>query len=158
MTLDEWKAMSMASRFWFVLVMLLAVSVGAFALFTVAAPTLDPGKFSYEAVILEGRVGISSYKGQPVLMITDEEGRNHASRCNPYDREQACVDLALVRGLHKGQQVKVGLIRAKLWPLADDAIIYLASNDHVFLECADRLDALGVARTRISGIERIADC
>ena len=37
MTLDDWKAMSTASRFWFVVVMLLAVSVGAFALFTAAA-------------------------------------------------------------------------------------------------------------------------
>ncbi len=49
MTLEDWKAMSTASRFWFVVVMLLAVSVGAFALFTAAAPTLDPGKFFYEA-------------------------------------------------------------------------------------------------------------
>lgn len=102
MTLDEWKAMSTASRFWFVVVMLLAVSVGAFALFTAAAPRLDPGKFSYEAVTVEGRVSISSYKALPVLVITDGEGRNHASRCNPYARDQACVDLALVRGLRQG--------------------------------------------------------
>ncbi|WP_428060593.1 hypothetical protein [Brevundimonas sp.] len=158
MTLEDWKAMSTASCFWFVAVMLLAVSVVAFAFFTVAAPTLDPGKFSYEAFTLEGRVSISSYKGQPVLVITDGEGRNHASRCNPYDRDQACVDLALVRGLRQDQQVKVGFIRAKFWPLADDTIIRLASNDHVFLDCADRLGALGVDRSRISGVERIAGC
>ena len=38
MTLEDWKAMSTASCFWFVAVMLLAVSVVAFAFFTVAAP------------------------------------------------------------------------------------------------------------------------
>lgn len=158
MTLEDWKAMSTASRFWFVVVMLLAVSVGAFSLFTVAAPTLDPGKFSYEAVTLEGRVSIASYKGLPVLVITDREGRKHASRCNPYNRDQACVDPALVRGLRQGQQVNVGFIRAKFWPFADDAIVRLASNDHVFLECADRLVALGVDRSRISGVERVSGC
>ncbi len=158
MTLDDWKAMSTASRFWFVVVMLLAVSNGVFALFTAAAPTLDPGKFWYEAITVEGRVSISSYKALPVLVITDGEGRNHASRCNPYARDQACVDLALVRGLRQGQQVSVGFIRAKFWPLAEDAIVRLASNDHVFLECADRLDALGVDRSRISRVERISGC
>ena len=138
--------------------MLLAVSVGAFSVFTLAAPTLDPGKFSYEAVILKGRVGISSYKGQPVLVIVDGQGRNHASRCNPYDREQACVDLALFRGLRQDQQVEVGFIRVKFWPLAEDVIVRLASNDHVILDCADRLHALGVDRSRISGVEHIAGC
>ena len=85
MTLDDWKAMSTASRFWFVVVMLLAVSVGAFALFTAAAPTLDPGKFSYEAVTIEGRVSISSYKALPVLVITDAVSYTHLTL--PTNRE-----------------------------------------------------------------------
>jgi hypothetical protein len=158
MTLDDWKAMSVASRFCFAFAMILVGLVGAFYLFMMAAPTLDSGKFSYDVVVLEGRAGISSYKGQQVLVITDAEGRNHASRCNPYDREQACVDLALSRGLQQGQEVEVGLVKAKFWPLADNVIIRLASTDRVFLKCAERLSALELDRSRISGAERIVGC
>ena len=150
--------MSVISRFWLVLAVTLAALGGGFAIFIMASPTLDPGKFNYEAATLEGRVSILSYKGQPVLVIKDAQGLNHASRCNPYGREQGCVDLALLRGLQQGQQVEVGLLEAKFWPLADRVIVRLASNDHVFLGCSERLDALGVARRQISGIERIARC
>lgn len=155
---DDWKAMSIASRFWFVFIMTLAVVVGANALFSVAAPTLDPGKFSYETSSLEGHVGISSYKGLPVIVITDAEGRSHATRCNPYAREQSCVDLALSRGLRQGQLVESSLIKARLWPLADDVIVRLVTKDHVMLSCAERLRALGVNRQRIFGAERISGC
>ncbi|WP_292230471.1 hypothetical protein [Brevundimonas sp.] len=158
MTADDWKAMSIASRCWFVLIMALAVMVGANALFSVAAPTLDPGKFSYETSSLEGHVSISSYKGLPVIVITDAGGRNHASRCNPYAREQSCIALALSRGLQPGQLVEVGLIKARLWPFADDVIVRLATKDHVLLGCVERLQALGINRQRISGAERISGC
>lgn len=157
-TADDWKAMSTASRCWFVLMMAFAVVVGANALFLMAAPTLDPGKFSYETSSLEGYVSISSYKGLPVIVITDAGGRNHASRCSPYAREQSCIDLALSRGLQPGQLVELGLIKARRWPLADDVIVRLATKDHVFLGCDERLRALGVNRQRVSGAERISGC